>query len=97
MYSLVPKLNNKQFEFLYRHIMSIIIFAVLYYVSYYYLEKDSFHKPNEKYTFFDFLYFSLGTQCTIGYGDLYPTHYITKLLTAMQLMSMITILIVAVS
>ena len=82
---------------MYRHIFSIIVFAILYYVCYYYMEEDTFHHPNKKYSFFDFLYFSLGTQCTIGYGDLYPTHFITKLLTALQLLSMITILIVAVS
>ena len=97
MYSLIPKLNYKQAELIYRQIFSIIVFAILYYICYYYMEVDTFHNPNKKTSFFDFLYFSLGTQCTIGYGDLYPTHFITKLLTSLQLLSMITILIVAVS
>ena len=97
MYNLVPKLNSKQMLFLYRQLVSVVIFAVLYYVIYYYVETDTFHDPNKKYTFFDFLYFSLGTQCTIGYGDLYPTHFITKLITAVQLLSVVTILIVAIS
>lgn len=98
MYSLIPKLQSKHVEFLYRHIIAIFIFATLYYIAHYYLGEQGYQymNPNKKYSFGDFIYFSLGTQSTIGFGDIYPTHSITKLITAAQLLSVAVFIMAAV-
>ena len=96
MLTLIPRLKEKQMMFVVRHIVAVFFFAVLYYLAYKYYDKMyDFHKDKE-YGFGDFLYFSLGTQTTIGFGDIYPTHPLTRFITALQLLSVITIIIVAV-
>lgn len=98
MYTLIPILKPKLLLFFYRHIFSIILFSFLYYIAYYYLETESpYHtKYEKKYNYFDFLFFSISTQSTIGYGDVSPTHNITKFLTSLQLLSVAVIIIDAV-
>ena len=90
---LFPTIKDKHINFIYRYSLSIIIFAFLYYFSHYYIEKNmnsAFNSDTDKdnyqdYSFWQFLYFSLGTQSFIGYGDFVPTNYISKMLTALQI------------
>lgn len=94
----IPNLQNKQIKFLIRHISSIFIFAILYYISHYYVESKGFktlvdkEQDKKHYSFWEILYFSIGTQTSIGYGDIYPTHTTTKILTALQMLSVVIIL-----
>lgn len=96
MLTLIPRLKEKQLMFLVRHIVAVFFFAVLYYLAYKYYDKMYDFDKDKDYTFGDFLYFSVGTQTTIGFGDIYPTHPLTRLLTSLQLLSVITIIIAAV-
>lgn len=98
MYTLIPKLKTKHIEFMYRHIASIFIFAILYYMAHHYLEGQGYQykDPHKNYGFWDFVYFSLGTQSTIGFGEAYPTHTITKFIAAAQLLSVAVFIMAAV-
>lgn len=98
MYTLIPKLKYKHVEFIYRHITSIFIFAILYYIAHHYLEGQGYEykQPDRDYSFWDFLYASLATQSTIGFGDIYPTHSITKFIAAAQLLSVAVFIMAAV-
>lgn len=94
----LPKFNSKQITFLYRHILSIIFFGLLYYTTYYYVENETtFDSPSHQYSLLDFLYFSLGTQTSVGYGDLYPTHPLTKIFVSMQLLSVTSIILLSIA
>jgi hypothetical protein len=77
---------NKVKSFLYRHSISILIFAVIYYISYYYLEEESkYHRETEKkYSFWDFLTLSFGTQTVTGTESVDKSHFITKVFIALQ-------------
>lgn len=93
MLSLIPKLKSKQQMFLVRYLLSVFIFAVLYYVAHYYIEDYS---DKKKYTFGDFLYFSMGTQSSLGYGDIVANHPISRILVSLQMLSAVVIIIDAV-
>lgn len=96
--NIIPKLNSKQINFLYRHILCILIFGVTYYTIYYYYEDSkTFNSPSNQYTLLDFMYFSLGTQTSVGYGDLYPTHPMTKILVSLQLLSVTALILLTIS
>lgn len=96
MLKLFPSIKDKHINFVYRYFISIIIFASLYYISHYYIEQqisfkdDLLHKKKD-FSFWQFLYFSLGTQSFIGYGDFVPTHAITKFITALQIFTAVMI------
>lgn len=98
MYTLLPKLHKKLGQFLFRHIASIFIFATLYYMAHHYLEGHGYEykDPHASYTYWDFVYFSLGTQSTIGFGEAYPTHTLTKLIASAQLLSVAVLIMAAV-
>lgn len=93
MLSLIPKLKSKQKMFLLRYLISVFIFAILYYITHYYIEEYS---DDKKYTFGDFLYFSLGTQSSLGYGDIVADHPISRILVSLQILSAVVIIIDAV-
>ena len=47
-------------------------------------EEDRIERPSSIQNYFDRLYFSIITACLLGYGDIYPTTNVTKILTAIQ-------------
>jgi hypothetical protein len=55
-------------------------------------EEDKIEKPSIIQNYFDRLYFSVITACLLGYGDIYPTTNITKILTAIQ--SLLTVCLI---
>ena len=96
MTSLIPNITHKQYLFFIRHFISVLVFAILYYIAYHYIEHAYDKDKSHQLSFFEFLYFSLTTQTTIGYGDIIPTHYITKAIAALQLITVISIIILTV-
>lgn len=76
-------------------IIIITIFAIVYEL----LEK---WKPNLHFkglhydtaTFLDYLYFSVTTQTTVGYGDIVPNSLFTRIITMVQMLMSYIVLVV---
>lgn len=49
-------------------------------------EEEKINKPTYKQRYLDSLYFSIITSCLLGYGDIYPTTNIAKILVSIQAM-----------
>lgn len=89
-------------RFFLHHILLILFFAVAYYISSQYITDSmvnhSSHKGNHKnskqLSLWDCMYFSLVTQTTVGYGDISPTHPITKLINVIQLLTIYGVLLI---
>ncbi len=79
------------------HLVAILIFAVSYYIMHLYIPNAfKYDKESEKkLDIIDFLYFSLVTQSTVGYGDITPLHNIPRTLCMFQIMSIYVIILVA--
>lgn len=73
-------------NFIITHIISILIFGILYYYIYYYAESEAqYHREIEKgYKWSDFLFYSLGAQTSIDTDYKLSEHYLTKLLSIVQ-------------
>lgn len=71
--------------FLY-NIICILIFAFLYYVS------DKILTYEDKINIINSIYFSTVTQTTLGFGDIVPTHEITKILVSLQCLAVLSIM-----
>ena len=55
-------------------------------------EEDKIETPSSIQKYFDRLYFSIITACLLGYGDIYPTTNVAKILTAIQ--SLLTVCLI---
>lgn len=69
----------------------IFYFAILYYFSW---MECAFSMPLK--TFFDSLYFSVVTITTLGYGEIHPTIWTTKLLVMYQALLGITMIVLVI-
>ena len=76
--------NNRLF---YLHLISILVFTLLYYLS-------QINQTNDNYSLTDCLYFSLVTQSTVGYGHIYPNNNFMKYISILQILFLFIILII---
>ena len=67
-------------NYMVRHLFIVILFATSYYVVSNYIDNDPLSP-------IDCFYYSLSTQTTVGYGDIYAKTYAMKVTTIMQLLS----------
>lgn len=79
--------------------LSLFIFTIVYFMIYKY-DKKSFYsssidKGTSGLTLFDFFHFSLVTQTTVGYGDVYPKSNLSKFVNTIHLCSIYIILIIS--
>ena len=83
-------------KFLTCYTITLFVFAFIYNILYKY-DNNSFIKrdKNKKYHLFDFFYFSLVTQTTVGYGSMVPTSILSKTINAIQLMTIYGIFIIS--
>lgn len=82
-------LQAKRYKrFIIIHLLLLLFFTRLYYLSYKVIKDDTFKTDKtETMTFYDFFYFTLITQATIGYGDIVPIHPLTKMINILQIFS----------
>jgi voltage-gated potassium channel Kch len=66
--------------FLY-NILLVIIFAAIYYIVDHSVD---YKTHNKKLSLIDSLYFSIVTQTTLGFGDIVPTHSLTRIIVIIQ-------------
>nr|QBK85924.1 MAG: inward rectifier potassium channel [Marseillevirus LCMAC101] len=94
----MKKSKNQNKGFFYKHyllvalVLSIVFFALLYHLADIYTDEDQFSAGKRSKGFLSKLYFSLNTQATVGYGNIYPITTFSKTLVAIQVS--ITLLLV---
>lgn len=75
------------------YIMFIFFFGALY--SWIYHDDHttfSFSEMHQALFFWDFIYFSITTATTLGYGDIHPTTILTQVLASVQVMASVFIM-----
>lgn len=73
------KITNSKL-FLY-NIIFIIVFAAIYYITDHTIQ---YKTHNKKLNLIDSIYFSIVTQTTLGFGDIVPTHSLTRIIVIIQ-------------
>ena len=80
-----------------RHIFIIILFGIFYYTIYTNIDNSfDYKKEYGDLTFTDFLYFSLVTQTTVGYGDITPIHRLARIGCMAQLLTTYAVVIISI-
>ena len=72
------------------HLLSIIIFTLLYALNHYLTNNEK--KKNIQNNLLESFYFSLITQTTVGYGITLPDTKINKIINSLQLLVLILII-----
>ena len=68
-------------------LLIIFVFSLIYYFTDYKGFNLNFTGASkEKIEFIDYLYFSIVTSSTVGYGDIHPNNYITKIVVMFQIL-----------
>jgi hypothetical protein len=66
------------------HLFVVVLFAISYYIVSNYIDSDPKREPLSA---LDCFYYSLSTQTTVGYGDIYAKTFAMKVTAIMQLLS----------
>ena len=78
--------GKKHLLFLLSQLMVIPIFATIYWVINKYEQGTHFKGLSGDEPFIDFLYYSMVTQTTVGYGDITPISSHTRILAMAQML-----------
>ena len=81
-------------------LFSVISYAIIYYSLFLINDTVFFHISKEHLSsssFITFLYYSFVTLATVGYGDIYPIHFISKSYSILEILTGIILLIVGLS
>ena len=97
VFEILKNIKERHLSSFSRHIFIIVLFALFYYA----LNKnipDSFHynKTHGDLTLLDFIYFSLVTQTTVGYGDIAPIHKYARMGCMLQLLTTYAVVIISI-
>ena len=85
--------QRKLNKIIFGNILLLFVFALIYYFMFIYNNIDHFFIPeNESHSFVNALYFSLVTQSTLGYGDIYPISNVSKIVVMVHVFIMLIIL-----
>jgi len=75
--------NEKKLKTSHRIILYIILSLVFAFI-YFQLEHDDFIGLNKTSDFYDYVYYSITTQTTIGYGDIAPISKRARIISIIQ-------------
>ena len=96
---ILPIIKSKHIRFILRNLIIILIFSIIYFFAFKYLDNSYYFsdKMKEKeISFIDFLFFSICTQTTIGFGNIVPRHNLIKIIISIQLILSIAIIITSI-
>lgn len=85
--------NRKYFDIFSRHVAVVLSFAIIYFIINETVPNSFISKKNNL-DFGDFLYFSLTTQTTVGYGDIDTTHSISRFFNMIQMFTILGLLFI---
>lgn len=92
----VNKIKNKFIQSILALVLIIIcinlLFAIIYYIN-----RNYFSLGAETSSIFNFIYFAIITFATVGYGDIFPIHIISRILVSAQLIIQFIIMIFAIN
>ena len=97
--NLFPAVKENHIKFFLRNIVLIFIFSCIYFIAFKYVDNSYYFsdKMKEKeISFVDFLFFSICTQTTIGFGNIVPRHDLIKVLISLQLLISIALIITSI-
>ena len=81
--SSLPQTKKSSFRFLLViNILCILLFSLIYFTVG--QDENNFGGVNGKMSFLDAFYFSITTQTTLGYGDIYPNSSNVKMISIFQ-------------
>ena len=84
-------IKNKDMKLFLLNIIFVFIFSIVYYYIHNNIQ-EGFGKYNKKeVSFFDTLHFSFVTQTTNGYGDMYITSDLLKLVNMFHLLGLLSL------
>ncbi|MBC2579379.1 ion channel [Clostridium sp. DJ247] len=78
-------------------LLSIIVFEVFSFAIIYNLTSKWFFVKSGSNNLFTFLYFSVTTLSTIGFGDIYPSSLITKFLVSLQMLTQMSLVLFGIN
>ncbi len=84
-------LKQQKMHKFFLHIILIIIFSVLYYLTQIY--EKNINSYFESISFYECFYFSIVTQSTIGYGHIFPNNKIMKNLAILQMLFILLLIL----
>jgi len=98
-------LQKKSIYILFKHLLIVIFFALAYYASDHFerhrhkdITQDSHYDGHSllhaKSSLFDYFYFSLITQTTVGYSQDVPLYRSTKLVNVLHLMTILANIVI---
>jgi hypothetical protein len=90
---MVKAFNKKYFNIFSRHVAVVLSFAIIYFIIHENIP-NSFKSNKPDLNFLDFLYFSLTTQTTVGYGDIDTKHIIPRLFNILQMFTILGLLFI---
>ena len=94
-----PTIKDNHIKFFLRNIILILIFSCIYFIAFKYIDNSYYFSDEmkeKKVSFIDFLFFSICTQTTIGFGNIVPRHDLIKILISLQLLISIALIITSI-
>jgi hypothetical protein len=90
------KIKQRHLQLLAQHIGIILFFASLYFITHITIPNafKSTIDTNRQLTFLDFIYYSLVTQTTVGYGDIVPVHVLPRIINMIQMLTIFSVILV---
>jgi len=87
----ILKRTGNAMSYMIRHLVVVFLFAISYYIVTNYIDSDPKGSPLSA---LDCFYYSLATQTTVGYGDIFAKTLAMKITTIMQLMSIYGVFVI---
>ena len=97
VFGLLKNIRERHLTSFARHMFIIVMFGLFYYALNINIpESFQYNKDHGDLTLLDFIYFSLVTQTTVGYGDIAPVHRYARMGCMLQLLTTYAVVIISI-